>query len=77
MSGDTVVLLDLKEPFHQLEAELPQPYLEKFRVSIPDQGFVEGGDVVADVSGCGSASACAPTNAGRTSSTTPSAATTR
>jgi N-dimethylarginine dimethylaminohydrolase len=48
--GDTIVLSNLKEPSRQLEAELTRPYLEKYglRVITPDQGFVEGGDVVVD-----------------------------
>jgi N-dimethylarginine dimethylaminohydrolase len=48
--GDTIVLSNLKEPSRQLEAEITRPALERYglRVITPDQGYVEGGDVVVD-----------------------------
>jgi N-dimethylarginine dimethylaminohydrolase len=46
--GDTIVLSNLKVPRRRGEAGVTRPYLEAsgLRVITPDQGYVEGGDVV-------------------------------
>lgn len=48
--GDTIVLSNLKEKTRQLETEIVEPILGKYglRVLIPDQGFLEGGDIIMD-----------------------------
>jgi N-dimethylarginine dimethylaminohydrolase len=48
--GDTLVLSSLREETRRLEARVAEPVLQSYglRVLAPDQGFVEGGDVVVD-----------------------------
>ncbi len=48
--GETIVLSSLKERTRRLEAQATEPVLRQYRLRIltPDQGFVEGGDVVVD-----------------------------
>ena len=48
--GDTIVLSNLRPPSRRLEADITRPALEKsgLRVLVPDQGYVEGGDLVVD-----------------------------
>ena len=48
--GETIVLSSLKERTRRLEAQATEPVLQQYRLRIltPDQGFIEGGDVIVD-----------------------------
>ena len=48
--GDTIILSNLKERTRRLEAQVAEPVLKQYRLRVltPEQGFVEGGDVIVD-----------------------------
>lgn len=48
--GETIVLSSLKERTRRLEAQATEPVLQQYRLRIltPEEGFVEGGDVIVD-----------------------------
>ena len=48
--GDIILVSNIKEETRRLESELTEPVLRKSGLTIlkPDQGFVEGGDIIVD-----------------------------
>ncbi len=48
--GDTIVVSSLKDETRRLESQIVEPVFQRYglRVLTPDQGFVEGGDLVVD-----------------------------